>query len=264
MKEKEFKIWLENHEIERKATTIANRIANCKSVINAGYDLDEEYKTDKGIQLLEKFTYSKQQFRNDEPVKHKVTITGNKYTNTSTFKSAINLYFTFLNSYEPLFRFNEKEKKSINTIEDDKNLSDKEKNAWIKYRIGQTGYRVALLELWNNCCSVTNNTVKETLVASHIKPWSESNNTEKVDKYNGLLLTSNLDKLFDNYLISFKDNGKILISTNRLTNSQKQYLNLSLNMKLKEGVLINKHLPYIEHHRNEFLKREMNYENKNK
>ena len=35
------------------------------------------------------------------------------------------------------------------------------------------------------------------LIASHIKPWRVSNNNERLDVYNGLLLLPNLDKLFD-------------------------------------------------------------------
>ena len=50
------------------------------------------------------------------------------------------------------------------------------------------------------------------LVASHIKPWRDSNNQERLDKFNGLLLLANLDKAFDLGFISFADTGLVMIS----------------------------------------------------
>ena len=50
------------------------------------------------------------------------------------------------------------------------------------------------------------------LVASHIKPWKDANNKERLDSFNGLLLMPNLDKVFDLGFITFKENGKIVIS----------------------------------------------------
>ncbi|MDZ7737331.1 MAG: HNH endonuclease [Gammaproteobacteria bacterium] len=50
------------------------------------------------------------------------------------------------------------------------------------------------------------------LVASHIKPWREADNRERLDVYNGVLLLPNLDKAFDWGFISFTEYGHILIS----------------------------------------------------
>ena len=50
------------------------------------------------------------------------------------------------------------------------------------------------------------------LLASHIKPWRDSNHQERLDKFNGLLLLANLDKAFDLGFISFDDSGKVPIS----------------------------------------------------
>jgi 5-methylcytosine-specific restriction protein A len=50
------------------------------------------------------------------------------------------------------------------------------------------------------------------LKASHIKPWRDSDNAERLDIYNGLLLIPNLDSAFDKGYISFDDGGKIIIS----------------------------------------------------
>jgi HNH endonuclease len=47
------------------------------------------------------------------------------------------------------------------------------------------------------------------LRASHIKPWSASNNVERLDPYNGLLLSVGYDVAFDSLLITFDENGEI-------------------------------------------------------
>jgi putative restriction endonuclease len=50
------------------------------------------------------------------------------------------------------------------------------------------------------------------LRASHIKPWCKSDDREKLDGYNGLLLAPHVDLLFDRGWISFSDDGKLLVS----------------------------------------------------
>jgi predicted restriction endonuclease len=50
------------------------------------------------------------------------------------------------------------------------------------------------------------------LRASHLKPWRDSDNTERLDGENGLLLTPSIDHLFDRGFISFENNGELLIS----------------------------------------------------
>ena len=52
-----------------------------------------------------------------------------------------------------------------------------------------------------------------SLVASHIKPFIRSNPYEAYDANNGLLLSRNMDILFDQGYISFEENGKILLSS---------------------------------------------------
>ncbi|HET9245398.1 MAG TPA: HNH endonuclease signature motif containing protein, partial [Xanthobacteraceae bacterium] len=54
--------------------------------------------------------------------------------------------------------------------------------------------------------------VEAALRASHIKPWRESSDRERLDPANGLLLTANLDALFNDGLIAFDDEGQMLVS----------------------------------------------------
>lgn len=92
------------------------------------------------------------------------------------------------------------------------NSSVTECQALVKARVGQGQFRDDVLELWSYQCAVTGSTVTEAIRASHIKAWSESNDDERRDKYNGLPLIATLDALFDKHLISFDARGKMIVS----------------------------------------------------
>lgn len=84
--------------------------------------------------------------------------------------------------------------------------------AIVKARTRQSRFRKSLIERWAGC-SVSGCRLTEVLIASHIKPWSLCKTYhERVGVANGLLLTPNLDKLFDEGLITFDDNMRITIS----------------------------------------------------
>lgn len=63
-----------------------------------------------------------------------------------------------------------------------------------------------------NACRVTGVSDIKHLRASHIKPWSESTDEEKLNGCNGLLLAPHIDHLFDKGFISFSDDGNLMIS----------------------------------------------------
>lgn len=92
-----------------------------------------------------------------------------------------------------------------------KEISTKEKEQLVKARIGQGLYRKNLLEESSECV-ITRVNDERMLIASHIKPWSVSTDTEKIDYNNGLALTPTYDRLFDQGFISFENDGVILIS----------------------------------------------------
>ena len=107
---------------------------------------------------------------------------------------------------------------SDNSIADDikeiisnKSIDETEKARLVSSRIGQGQYRKSLIEYWG-CCAVTGYADPAILVASHIKPWADSSNYERLDTYNGLLLTPNIDKAFDKGYITFAETGRIIIS----------------------------------------------------
>lgn len=86
------------------------------------------------------------------------------------------------------------------------------KDAITKIRLGQSKFRKDLLSSKRNECVFTKISDPKLLLAGHIKPWSISTNKERLDINNGILLTPTFDKLFDNFLISFDKNGKVIFS----------------------------------------------------
>jgi putative restriction endonuclease len=90
-------------------------------------------------------------------------------------------------------------------------MPETEKLNLVYSRFGQALFkdRVSTIE---NMCRVSGIKNREFLIASHIKPWRDSNNQERLDGENGLLLSPNIDRLFDRYFISFSDEGHLLIS----------------------------------------------------
>lgn len=87
-----------------------------------------------------------------------------------------------------------------------------ERTALLQNRIGQGRFRDDLI-LNRKICYITGLADPRFLRASHIKPWRDCNDADRLDWHNGLLLTPNLDLLFDRGLISFQDNGALLISS---------------------------------------------------
>lgn len=83
-------------------------------------------------------------------------------------------------------------------------------------RIGQGEYREQMKKLWNESCAVTGCNIQETLIASHAKPWKISLDEERVNPHNGLLLSANLDALFDKGLITFNKEWKILFASSKI------------------------------------------------
>lgn len=112
-------------------------------------------------------------------------------------------------------------------------VGETEKERLILARVGQGTFRVSLVKAWG-CCSVTNCGPHGILIASHIVAWRHcESNEERLDVNNGLLLTPNLDKLFDRHLISFLDNGQLVVSQ-KFATTDAQGLGVSAGMRLRK------------------------------
>ena len=109
-------------------------------------------------------------------------------------------------------------------------------------------YRQEILKKWNNLCSITGCSLTEILISSHIKGWSECNEDERLDVDNGILLSPHIDSLFDKHLISFEDDGSIMISE-KVSKQDLDILGVSKSIRLKVDDGMKK---YLKHHRNKF------------
>lgn len=117
----------------------------------------------------------------------------------------------------------------------------------VRQRVGQDVFREALMKYWGGACAVTGVAVPEVLRASHCKPWAEcESDSERLDVYNGLLLSANLDALFDRGLITFDDAGGIVISS-LLPDEARASLRLAEGQCLRW--IAAPHSPFLAYHR---------------
>jgi hypothetical protein len=121
------------------------------------------------------------------------------------------------------------------------------KTALIDARLGQGKFRDDLMRVWGGRCAVTGCSVVEVLRASHVKPWRRSSNKERLDPQNGLLLGAHLDALFDAGLISFDDEGLMLISK-RVREKDREQLRLSGALRGSPSEELKQYLAYHRLH----------------
>ncbi len=86
-----------------------------------------------------------------------------------------------------------------------------EAKATVKIRRGQEYFREAVLNNFGGKCGVSGLAIRELLIASHILPWGK-HETERLNVRNGLCLSRLHDAAFDNWLISFDENLRLLLS----------------------------------------------------
>lgn len=118
--------------------------------------------------------------------------------------------------------------------------------ALIDARKGQGRFRTALEREWDGSCAVTGCAILQMLRASHIKPWDASTDVERLDAKNGLLLSAHIDALFDKGLISFADDGKMLLSS-QIGMKDKMYFRLPRSLRVKPD---RKRREFLDYHRN--------------
>jgi len=90
-----------------------------------------------------------------------------------------------------------------------------------------------------------------SLIASHIKPFIQSDDYEAYDPNNGLLLSRNIDILFDQGYISFNNDGTIIYSPSLNIDVINHLGNYSL-----DNIFINENrVKYFDYHRHYVFKR---------
>jgi hypothetical protein len=86
-----------------------------------------------------------------------------------------------------------------------------EKRALLGARLGHGVYR-ANVEQVDGACRVTGVMDRRHLRATHIKPWRDCTDTEKLDGHNGVMLSPHVAHLFERGYITFSDSGDLLVS----------------------------------------------------
>tara|TARA_B110000208_G_scaffold129510_1_gene157224 strand:- start:679 stop:1524 length:846 start_codon:yes stop_codon:yes gene_type:complete len=137
--------------------------------------------------------------------------------------------------------------KNINHTKPNKRPNKTERTGLVTSRVGQGFYRKELVKKFCGKCAVTGNDLEEILIASHIVPWRDSSDEERLDPDNGILLSPLYDALFDKHIITFSDNGSMEVSeqfTERLNS-----LDIDTNLKIVVSEGMKK---YLARHRDQF------------
>lgn len=120
-----------------------------------------------------------------------------------------------------------------------------------KARVGQGLFRKRVM-LRDPDCRVTGVRDSRLIIASHIKPWRESSNEERLDGNNGIMLSPHFDSLFDAHLISFEDEGRMLFHP---TLSDDVLGRWSIRRDTSVERFAPEQARYLEHHRDVFIRR---------
>lgn len=91
-------------------------------------------------------------------------------------------------------------------------IPETERATLILARRGQGIFRSRVMVLEERC-RVTGVASEKLLIASHIKPWKDSDHDERLSGSNGLFLSPHVDRLFDQGWITFTPNGSMEVST---------------------------------------------------
>ncbi|MEZ9354274.1 HNH endonuclease [Vibrio splendidus] len=121
------------------------------------------------------------------------------------------------------------------------------RTATTQVRVGQDYFKLEVSKACKGQCVVTRvkDQVPSILIGSHIIPWAECSEFQKLDGNNGLLLAPHIDKLFDKHLITFDENGKIRVA-NRLQEGVLQAWGIDKN---EQYLLSDEQQEYLAFHR---------------
>lgn len=196
------------------------------------YSLDETLTKEKIEEIL----------RQEDLKRQERTVYTSKKS-LSDFRAGLNKFLAFINSdYHK--RIVDSIVSEIKAVENDNTIKNTEKDSIVKSRIGQGIFRKGLIEYWHGC-AISQCPLTWMLIASHIKPWRDADNQERLDAYNGLLLLPNYDKLFDLGYISFNSKGKIMYSR-LLDKFDRETIGLTNDLHLVK--LEEQHLKYLKYH----------------
>jgi putative restriction endonuclease len=155
----------------------------------------------------------------------------------------------FLNKWDFLVLEADRIKTSSNLVVNQNNPDGRDIIVSQKARIGQAFFRKALLSAYGGKCCVSGLNISELLRASHIKPWSQSNDVnEKTNPQNGLLLNALLDSAFDSGYITINNEYRVVVTSTLEHNNSSELITRFSGAKI---TLPDKFLPdkrFIEYH----------------
>jgi hypothetical protein len=124
-------------------------------------------------------------------------------------------------------------------VEEDADLQGEAKTEaerTVRVRLAQGFFRRTVLAAYQNQCCVSGNPVPELLIASHILPWA-SHPEHRVNPRNGLCLSRLHDGAFDQGLIAFDDDYRLILS--RRLRDQLSHQSIHDNFACYEGKPMN-------------------------
>lgn len=139
----------------------------------------------------------------------------------------------------------------IHEVEADTSIPETQRLQLAKARVGQGLFRKRVL-LLDPACRVTGVTDQRLLIASHIKPWKDASNAERINGYNGMMLSPHVDALFDEHLISFEDDGKVLVQTSLPRDVLERW---SIDPSKRVEAFRTEQSGFLAHHRQQFASR---------
>jgi putative restriction endonuclease len=131
-----------------------------------------------------------------------------------------------------------------------------EREAFRKTRVHQSFFRDAILSSYEDTCYITGLRIKECLIASHIIPWSVSEQY-RTDPHNGLCLSATFDRLFDRGLITLTENLEIVVSARLLKSGDRLVEDLVCRFHGTPMIRPRRFLPlqaHLEWHRNNLFR----------
>jgi len=139
------------------------------------------------------------------------------------------------------------------TIEAESEITETDRQSLIIARRGQGLFKDRVMQIENHCrITGVNNPIH--LRASHCKPWRDSNNNERLNGENGLLLTPSIDHLFDRGFIGFENSGELIVSPVAHTPSL-NHMGVVTNRAVNVGGFTEGQRRFLEYHRESVLLR---------
>jgi len=101
-------------------------------------------------------------------------------------------------------------------------MAGESRERYVKTRVNQNFFRKMILSNYHSKCAVTGIDMPALLIASHILPWAQ-NVDERLNPANGICLSALYDKAFDQHLISFDEDYRMILSKNLKEHCTKNY-----------------------------------------